>query len=263
MQFHLVELSADDVIGNLECNYFLRLNLEVSEQLNLLEVKGAAIEDPAVQAAVRLAQPLVHQVNNDLIRHDSILSDVAFKLARVVVVIVATGHFSDQLLHLHVHNLVLFCDAKSELLFFGARRTHEDDALGSAGSICVLQLENAVDLLNNSHFALVALQLGNETSANVLHSLNLQVVLEDSILRNSLSLAQVVDANEARLNFALARKVALNRFECHLVVLVEQNELVWDDSHLLERDGLSLRPGESLDDPAFLALLHLLNLLAH
>ena len=48
---------------------------------------------------------------------------------------------------------------------------------------------------------------------------------------------------------------------CFLVVLVQEDELVGSDAHLLEGNGLGLRPWETLNDPALLTLLNGLNLL--
>ena len=48
---------------------------------------------------------------------------------------------------------------------------------------------------------------------------------------------------------------------CFLVVLVQEDELVGSDAHLLEGNGLGLRPWETLNDPALLTLLNGLDLL--
>ena len=52
---------------------------------------------------------------------DSILSDVTFKLARIIIVIVASCDFFNQLLHLNIDDLVFLSNVKSVLLFLGAR----------------------------------------------------------------------------------------------------------------------------------------------
>ncbi len=52
---------------------------------------------------------------------DSILSDVAFKLARIIIVIVASCNFFNQLLHLDIDNLVFLSYVECILLFLGAR----------------------------------------------------------------------------------------------------------------------------------------------
>ena len=101
------------------------------------------------------------------------MSQVAFELPRVVVIIIASAHFHDQLLDLHVDKLVFLGNLERILLFLGAGRTHQDDALGSAWSISILQLENAVDLFNNAHLFTLAFKLCYETLTDVLHSLDL------------------------------------------------------------------------------------------
>ena len=42
---------------------------------------------------------------------------------------------------------------------------------------------------------------------------------------------------------------------------LDVNELIWDDSHGLQRQSLYLGPGESLDDPTLTLLLKRVNLL--
>ena len=63
------EVFEHDLIADFECNNFLGLNLELSKHLKLLEVEGAAIKDPAVEAAVRLAEPFIDQIDHVLIRN--------------------------------------------------------------------------------------------------------------------------------------------------------------------------------------------------
>ena len=104
---------------------------------------------------------------------DAILSDVALELASVVVIVVAPCHFFDQLGDLNVDNLVLLSDAECVLFLLRTWGAHQDNPLGSSGSVRVIQLQNAVDLFNDSHLRLIALKLRDETLANVLDSLQL------------------------------------------------------------------------------------------
>ena len=70
--------------------------------------------------------------------------------------------------------------------------------------------------------------------------------------------------NPSQTRFGLARaQVSHHGLERVLVCLVEQDELVGDDTHLLKGDGLGLGPREALNNPALLSLLHLLDLLLH
>ena len=55
MKLHARQLLQDRVVGDLEGDDLLRLNLKVSQELDLLEVEGAPVEDPAVQSAIRFA----------------------------------------------------------------------------------------------------------------------------------------------------------------------------------------------------------------
>ena len=59
MESLLREILQYNLVAHLKSDDLLWLNFELSEHLELLKVEGAAIEDPAVQAAVWLAQPLV------------------------------------------------------------------------------------------------------------------------------------------------------------------------------------------------------------
>ena len=88
---------------------------------------------------------------------NSVLGDVALELAGVVVVIVPSCHFFDQLRHLNVHDLIFLSDTKGVLLLLGAWRSHKDDSLGAARRIGILELENAVDLFNDTHLRRAAL----------------------------------------------------------------------------------------------------------
>lgn len=260
MQPHTGELFKDGLVGDLQSDHFLWLNFQISQQLDLLKVEGAAVKDPTVQAAVRLAQPLVDQVNHNIIRDDAILSDVALELASVVVIVVAPCHFFDQLGDLNVDNLVLLGDAECVLFLLRTWGAHQDNPLGSSGSVRVIQLQNAVDLFNDSHLRLIALKLRDETLANVLDSLQLKIVFENGVTSESIAKLRIIDDAEAWLGLLIA-EVPTDGSMCLAVLLVEQDELVGDHAHLLECDRLRLRPREALNDPALLTSLHLLNLL--
>jgi len=165
----------------------------------LLHIEWAAVQDPAVQATIGLAQTFVDKVNDDVVRHDSILCDVALELAGVIVVIVSSRHFLDQLLHLNVDDLVLLGDAKRVFFFLRAWGAHQDDSLWATWRIRVLQLEDAVDLLNDTHLRLAAFKLSDKALADVLNTTDLQVVLENSVGSDSLPLSRVRDPAHTRL----------------------------------------------------------------
>lgn len=278
----LREVLEDDLIGDFKCNDLLGLNLQLPEHLELLRVKGATIKDPTVQAAIGLAEPLVDQVNNILVRNykrykvshtvmgdffivkltDTVLSNIALQTTSIVVVIVASHDLSDQLLHLYVDNLVFFSNAQSELLFLRAWRAHEDNALRAAGCIRILQLQDAVDFFNDTHLRLATLELGDEATADVFDPSDLQVVLKNGVAGNSLALLHVFNAANASFDL-FTRKIAHDSVKSGSIVLVQKDEFVGDDTHLLQSDGLSLSARETFNDPALLASLHLLNLLFH
>ena len=55
VKLHARQLLQDRVVGDLEGDDLLRLNLKVSQELDLLKVEGASVEDPAVQSAIGFA----------------------------------------------------------------------------------------------------------------------------------------------------------------------------------------------------------------
>ena len=83
------------------------------------------------------------------------------------------------------------------------------------------------------------------TLASLLDSLDLKTVLSEGILRE---LLDIVFLELYDLIFAL--EVPLDLLDAHVPLDLEQDELVRDDSHLLECDSLQACAGESLDDPA-------------
>lgn len=190
------------------------------------------------------------------------MRDVALQLAGVVVVIVPPGHFLDQLLHLNIHYLVFLGDAQGILLLLGARRAHQDDALRSAWCISILQLKDSVDLFDDTVGRVVALHFSDAALADVLHSTDLQVVLEDCIAGDPLALLIVLDSCQTRFRL-IAAQVPHHRFEGRFVALVQHDELVRYNTHLLQGNSLRLRPREAFDDPTLAHLLDLLNLLLH
>ncbi len=101
---------------------------------------------------------------------DSILSDVALELARIIIVIVTSSDLLNQLLHLNIDNLVFLSNVESILLFLGARRAHKDNTLGSTRCIRVLEVQNAIDFFDNAHLRLATLQLSHEALAYVLNT---------------------------------------------------------------------------------------------
>ena len=159
---------------------------------------------------------------------------------------------------MNVDDLVFLGDAKGILFFLGAWGAHQDDTLGSARGISVLKLKNAVDLLNDAHLVSRALKLGDEALADVLDTSDLQVVLQNSIPCDSLPLLRVDVPGQATL---LTLKVAEDGVIGLGIALVQHDELVRDDTHLLKCDGLRLRSGETLNDPALLSCFHKFNLL--
>ena len=134
----------------------------------------------------------------------------------------------------------------------------------AAWRISVLQLEDAVDLLNDTVGRGAALELGDEAAADVFDTPDLQTVLKNGVASDSLTLLLIIDAANTWLDLrCLTRKVANDSIKSGLIILVKQDELVRDHTHLLKCNSLSLSARETFNNPAFLAGLHLLNLLAH
>ena len=71
----------------------------------------------------------------------------------------------------------------------------------------------------------------------------------------------VIDASDSGFGLTTWAQIAHNRLESILICLIQQDELVWDHTHLLQSDCLGFSPGEALNDPTFLPLFHLLDLL--
>ena len=65
----LREILEDNFIADFKSNNLLGLDLEFPEHLQLIKVEGAAIKDPPVQAAVGLAEPLLDQVDHNIVGH--------------------------------------------------------------------------------------------------------------------------------------------------------------------------------------------------
>ena len=168
-------------------------------------------------------------------------------MASLLVVIIAPRNFLDELLHLHVNNLVFLCDAKRKLLLLRTGGAHKNDALGPSRSISVLELENAVDLLNDTILVIAARQLCHEALTNVLDTSNLQIVFEDGIARYSLPLLLVHAA-------CSLSQIPYHSFGCLLVFLFQEDELIGYDTHLLEGYCLGLSPREAFYDPTLLSL---------
>ena len=150
--------------------------------------------------------------------------------------------------------MVLLSDAKRNLLFLRTRLAHKNNALRASRCVGVFEFENAVDFFNDTVLVIAACQLRHEALTNILNTSHLQIVFEHCIARNSLPLFFV----KARCGLA---QIPYYCVGCFLVVLVQEDELVGCDTHLLEGDRLGLRPWETLNDPALLSLLNGLNLL--
>ena len=105
-------------------------------------------------------------------------------------------------------------------------------------------------------------ELSNGALADFLHSRDLEVVLKDGVSCELFEALWVVDASD---NVVLV--VALELFFDLLVgglgILLQHDELLRDDAHLLECDSLNLSSGEALDDPALLFCLHDVDLRAN
>ena len=125
--------------------------------------------------------------------------------------------------------------------------------MGPTRCISVLELKNAVDLLNDTVLVIAACKLCHEALTNVLHTSDLQVVFEDGIARYSLPLLLV------HAGCSLSH-IPYHGVGCFLVFLFQKDELIRYDSHLLQGNCLGLRPREAFYDPTLFPLLNSLYL---
>jgi hypothetical protein len=96
--------------------------------------------------------------------------------------------------------------------------------------------------------------------ADVLDATNLQVVLKDSISCNSFTLGLIINFAKTGLSL-LTRQISHDSFVSGLIILIQHDEFIRHDSHLLKSNGLSLSTREAFNDPTLLAVFHLLDLL--
>ena len=71
-----------------------------------------------------------------------------------------------------VDELVLLGNSQSMLLLLTARRSQQDDSLGSRRCLCRLKLEHTGDLFEDELLRLAGVELGDQTLADVLDSLH-------------------------------------------------------------------------------------------
>jgi len=204
MELHAGQFLKDSFIRDFQSDNLLWNDVQFAKHGDLLQVERASIKDPAVQAAVGLAKSFVDKFDNFVIRHDTILCEVALQSSCVIVISVASANFHDKLLYLNVDELILLSNLEGVLLFLGARGAHQDDALRTAWCISLLVFEDAVDLFNNAHLLVVAIKLGYEALADAFDSLDLQVVLKDGVARDFSNLCWVIDPSNSWLTVTTA-----------------------------------------------------------
>jgi hypothetical protein len=87
---------------------------------------------------------------------------------------------------LDVHNLVLVSDALSVLLLPAARGTHQDNSLGSAGSLGMLEFQDTVhDLLGDILKRIVGINHSDGALVDLFNSTNIKLVFSKSSLSKS------------------------------------------------------------------------------
>lgn len=156
---------------------------------------------------------------------------------------------------LDVDKLVLLGNLDCLLLSLGAGGSHKDNTLGTSGSLGLLQLENADNLLKNLLFTLGAVELCDKTRADLLDTLHVNVGLTDGVLR------ELSDVLLFTLDDGIVTgKQVTNPLLTVLIGLVEQDKVIGQDSHLLHSNSLSLSSWETFNNVGALLILHLLNL---
>ena len=80
MHFERRELRKHSLVRNLQSDDSLWFNLQLSQEFDLIHVERAAVQDPAVEATVRLAETLVDQFNHHIVGYNPVVCDVALEL---------------------------------------------------------------------------------------------------------------------------------------------------------------------------------------
>ena len=148
------------------------------------------------------------------------------------------------------------------LVLLRPRGAHEDDPLGPPGSLGILQFEDAADLFDFCLVVLAGFKFCDLTLASLFDASNLEVVLGSSGLGELLEAHGIILALEEVGDF-VAAIFDFEPIKGLLLRLVQHDEFVGDDAHLLEGNCLYLCHREALDNPALLILFHRLDLRSH
>jgi hypothetical protein len=150
---------------------------------------------------------------------------------------------------LDVHNLVLVSDALSVLLLPAARGTHQDNSLGSAGSLGMLEFQDTVhDLLGDILKRIVGINHSDGALVDLFNSTNIKLVFSKS------SLSKSEDLSVGLLELL---NLSLEILDHLSISFVQHNQLVRNDSHLKKGESLALSPGEAFNNIIALLLLFL------
>ena len=69
MELHAGQFLKDSFIRDFQSDNLLWNDVQFAKHGDLLQIEGASIEDPAIQAAVGLAKSFVDKFDNFVIRH--------------------------------------------------------------------------------------------------------------------------------------------------------------------------------------------------
>lgn len=133
----LAQLSLEFIVLDLKCNHQLGCDLFVLKMLDLLQREWASIENPAIEAAVRLSKAFIHTLDDVVIgEHLLLLSHVTVaELLSILSSFLSPDVVSDELRHPHVDKLILFGHKLGKALLLRAWGTEQDDPLGALGSL--------------------------------------------------------------------------------------------------------------------------------
>jgi len=106
----------------------------------------------------------------------------------------------------------------------------------------------------------ISVHLRDLALANLFDALHLEIVLLGSGFGKLSQTSWVADSHAST---AAILQLLVKASQRDRVLLLQHNELVWDDTHLLESDCLDFSSRETFDDPTSLFLFHELHLHFH
>ena len=96
------------IVCDLKCNHLLRLDFQFSEKFDLIHVEGTAVQDPPIKTTIWFAKSLSDEIDDFIIRDNSVLGNVALEHSCIVIIAIPSHNFFDELRYLNVDQLILF-----------------------------------------------------------------------------------------------------------------------------------------------------------